>query len=136
MINFYFGIPQFNALFAPYISNASVGYLELLLSIMLFNIVLILRTSVIEYTNASPLPKWNRRLGQLGLYFQGMLSTIVFFDGYKAIFDVDAIADPRVFLVLFIISAICIKIPSLYRAYKTLVIHKKMFTDWQKGFFI
>jgi hypothetical protein len=135
MIKF-FGIPQFNALFIPYLSNANVGVFELILSVILFCTVLILRTSVIEYTNLSPLPKWNRRLAQLGLYLHGVLSTIVFFDGYKAVFDSSYAPDPRVFLTLFIFGSIVIKCPALYRAYHSLITNKKFILDLKRGLFI
>ena len=132
----FFTIPEFNALFIPYLSNYSVGVVEIILSIILFCGVLILRSSVIEYTNQSPFPKWNRRLGQLGLYLHGMLSTLVLFDGIKAVYDISAAQDPRVFLVLFMIGALAIKCPAFFRAYHSLVTHKKFLIDLKKGFFI
>lgn len=132
----YFTVPMFNALFIPYISDSTVGIIEFILSIILFNIILILRTSVIEYTHLSPLPKWNVIISQLGLYLQGMLATIIFFDGFEAVFNNNPPSDPHVFLVLLVISAIAIKAPILYKAYFDLIKRKKFFIDWNQGFFV
>ena len=128
-------ILQFNSIFGPFVSFFDMGILEMVLSVILFISVLILRTSVIEFTNQSPFPKWIRRIAQAGLYLSGMISTFVFFDGYQMMYNPQPMTDPRAFLILLMFAAIFIKTPGLYRAYHSLITHNKFMLDLRKDWF-